>query len=967
MKRNTRGLCVTVLCTALGCLLLPAVARAQSLTAGAVTSQATAAEGVTFDAASIPNGHTFRIAVSFAAPDVVIVHVGWDGQIVVPAGITEFTVAEAPNETHITSSAVEVVVQRDSFGLEIRRLAQDAQPVVLPAGALVMTLADSSPGNPAPVTLAWSSRLAADEAITGMGGQFKELDHRGQTIDSVVRGVYPPTTENASFYPMPWILSSHGYGVLVDSFFPAQFDVAASEPDAVSFKVGAFVTVPPPGLCNGWDWCTTAACTSCMAGNGGFAGSRFKFIMTADPLEAVERLASLIGTSPLPAPWVFKPRMSKNSYAADEVVTRAEEALALDLPVGSIVMEGIPGSIADGTTSGYGRCEPISGCTVDPALQAIVDDLRAIDVNLIVWTVPAVFGEDGSIYTDHDDLMLTGPDGAVYLVPAPQWFSTTGKIPDLTNPAAVAWFASLYDALFDAGVMGLKTDGGEPIYCSGIVAHDGATGWELKNRFSLLYNQTLYEHMQSRTHGQGVLWSRAGYTGGQRFPVYWAGDQFSSYDDFGAVIRYTLNAAASGIPFMSQDIGAIETPHQGNVWDPPPLELYVRWLQFGALSPLMQYHGHSYRDPWMLQPDDAAVALPIYKRYAWLRMNLMPYLYDQARVASERGTPMMRSMLMQFPSDSNARAAELQYMLGPDLLVAPVVVDGARDREVVLPQGGWVGLFDLMSVAGPLDSSFPAPLEDLVAFVREGAIVPLRLGATLQLGESYSAGSYFVLGVFGVGEEDRATYDDGAQRWVSVRNRGNYAHQRIEWDALSDETLLRVLGGKPLTVLANGVSLPEQPALATLLDAPSGFWQDPTGLTIVRPGVIGAATVVELIREQAPNDGGNGDAAAGGASAGGAAETDTGAGCGCSTVPARRSPLLLLALVGLASGHRRRGAAGRRTAGRHSSPRAKSASENRRLPRQVRAAAGAMEARLVRGRRWMAGVAQPLVSPPDSL
>jgi alpha-D-xyloside xylohydrolase len=264
------------------------------------------------------------------------------------------------------------------------------------------------------------------------------------------------------------------------------------------------------------------------------------------------------------------------------------------------------------------------------------------------------------------------------------------------------------------GVDGFKTDFGEQVPEDAVFA-DGSTGGELHNVYPRLYNQATAEALARET--TGILLARSAWHGSQRFSAIFAGDQSS---DFGpatglpSVIVAGQNAGLSGFPYWACDIGGY--------FGTPTDEVFVRWTQFGAFCPIMQIHGTGCREPWRFSP----TTLAIYRRYAQLRMDLLPYVYTLARQAAETGLPMLRALPLEFPDDPGVwdDVAEREYCFGEQLLVAPVYYGLDRFRYLYLPAGGWRDFWTGEWRQGGRVHQVAAELETTPVHARAGAIIP---------------------------------------------------------------------------------------------------------------------------------------------------------------------------------------------------------------------------------------------------
>jgi alpha-D-xyloside xylohydrolase len=362
-----------------------------------------------------------------------------------------------------------------------------------------------------------------------------------------------------------------------------------------------------------------------------------------------------------------------------------------------------------------------------PDPEAFAEGLHRQGLKLSVWQHPYISVES-DLYAEgcRAGYFVRRPDGEVYVIeyglslaprpldtvpvgPGQETWNAPVAIIDLTLPAAVEWYKSLMRPVLEGGLDVFKTDFGEDIPADAVFAN-GMTGAEMHNLYPLLYNQVVYEVTQE-VKGAGLVWSRAGYAGSQRYPTCWSGDPAADFDSLACTIRGGLSIGLSGVPFWSNDIGA----YRGL----PSERLYIRWAQFGLFCPHARCHGESQREPWFFGPR----SVDIFRRYAELRYRLFPYLYSTAHEATRTGLPVMRAMPLAFPHDPNCYDKDLQYMFGPWLLVAPVYDEG-EERTVYLPEGQWIDYWSGQTFHGPANIRVAAPLDVLPIFVRGGAILP---------------------------------------------------------------------------------------------------------------------------------------------------------------------------------------------------------------------------------------------------
>jgi alpha-D-xyloside xylohydrolase len=287
-------------------------------------------------------------------------------------------------------------------------------------------------------------------------------------------------------------------------------------------------------------------------------------------------------------------------------------------------------------------------------------------------------------------------------------------IVDFTNPAARQWFAGHITRLLELGVDAIKTDFGERIPTEGVVYHDGSDPVKMHNFYPIIYNETVFRAIEAaRGSGEAVLFARSSYTSGQRFPVHWGGDCWSTFESMAESLRGGLSLGLSGFGFWSHDIGGFEGT--------APAFIYKRWAAFGLLSSHSRLHGSgSYRIPWAYD-DEACDVLRLFTK---LKCRLMPYLWSAALQAHREGVPMMRAMVLEFPGDPGCDTLDRQYMLGDSLLVAPVFTeDGTVDYY--LPAGRWTNLLTGLVHEGPVWRRERHGFLSLPLMVRPNTVLPL--------------------------------------------------------------------------------------------------------------------------------------------------------------------------------------------------------------------------------------------------
>jgi alpha-glucosidase (family GH31 glycosyl hydrolase) len=426
--------------------------------------------------------------------------------------------------------------------------------------------------------------------------------------------------------------------------------------------------------------------------------------------------AFLDATAPpvLPPSWVFGPWMSGNEWNTQErVLAEVERGEREGIPASVLVIEawsdeqtftafrdaeypvhedGSPHRLADFRF-------PAEGAWPDPV--GLVDTLHAKGIKVLLWQIPLLktgapagsqLACDRRVLVDRGFGVRQG-DGRPYANRG--WWFPRALMPDFTSEEATRWWTEKRRYLVDeVGIDGFKTDGGEHAWGADLRYADGTTGAETNNRYPVLYAQA-YHDLLRRAGVEGVTFSRAGYTGAAAAPCHWAGDEDSTWEAFRASVTAGITAGASGVFFWGWDLA-------GFSGDIPSAELYLRAAAMACFCPIMQYHSEFNhhrtpsrdRTPWNIgeRTGDQRV-VPIYRRFARLRMRLVPYLEEEARHAVERRTPLMKALFFDAPDDERGWGFPHQYFLGRHLLVAPVVEPGAETWDVYLPEGDWVDVW----------------------------------------------------------------------------------------------------------------------------------------------------------------------------------------------------------------------------------------------------------------------------------
>jgi len=535
--------------------------------------------------------------------------------------------------------------------------------------------------------------LAPGEHVTGFGERYDALDHRGTQLDAVVFEQYKSQgAHRRTYLPMPFahVVGGAGWGLHVRTSRRVWFDIGEQVSDRLVIEADV----------------DAASGDSAALSLALYAG---------DPTAVLDAFLAETGRPRVLPDWVFGLWASGNEWNTQAEV---ERQMALhrehDIPVRNVVIEawsdeksftifrdaqyavredGGPMRLADFTF-------PADGAWPDP--KGMVDTLHAHDVRVHLWQIPLLKlrpHPTGQAAADARAALAEGvviresaPDGTLRPYRNRGWWFPLSLMPDLTDERAAAWWTEKRRYLVEeVGIDGFKTDGGEHAWGEDLVYLDGSSGDVANNRFPVAY-AAAYGRLLESAGKAPVTFSRAGFTGSPAHGAYWAGDENSTWEAFRWSMLAGLSAASCGIVYWGWDIAGFSGPI-------PDAELYVRAMAASVFVPIMQYHSEfdhhrlpsNDRTPWNIaeRTGDEAV-IPEVRALVRLRERLVPYLAEAAARAVSSAVPMMRPLYFDHPTDAAVWRHPLQWMLGSDLLVAPVLGPGAREWPVYLPSGSWV-------------------------------------------------------------------------------------------------------------------------------------------------------------------------------------------------------------------------------------------------------------------------------------
>ncbi|MBC6163843.1 alpha-xylosidase [Listeria booriae] len=483
--------------------------------------------------------------------------------------------------------------------------------------------------------------LGVGENIYGLGERFTNFVKNGQTVD--IWNKDGGTSSDQSYKNVPFFVSNKGYGVFVN------------HPENVSFEVGS---------------------EHVSKNQFSVAGERLEYILIYGPSmeEILRKYTDLMGKPALPPAWSFGLWLSTSfctDYNEETVNSFIDGMKDRDIPLDVFHFDCF-------WMKDFEWCSFEWDKRVFPEPEKMLAKLKAKGLKICVWINPYI-AQKSALFAEGKEhgYFIKNRDGSVW-----QWDLWQGgqAIVDFTNPDACAWYRTKLSALIDMGVDSFKTDFGERIPTD-VQYFDGSDPEKMHNYYAYQYNEVVFDLLKEKKGEQeAVLFARSATAGSQKFPVHWGGDCLSTYSSMAESLRGGLSFMLSGFSFWSHDIGGFE---EGATPD-----IYKRWTQFGLLSSHSRYHGNvEYRVPWIFDEE----AVDVTRKFTKLKMRLMPYLFKQAVTAHKKGVPVMRPMVLAYTEDPAAATLDRQYMLGENLLVAPIFNDQGQ-AEFYLPKGKWTNI-----------------------------------------------------------------------------------------------------------------------------------------------------------------------------------------------------------------------------------------------------------------------------------
>ncbi|ASB49699.1 TIM-barrel domain-containing protein [Alkalitalea saponilacus] len=564
----------------------------------------------------------------------------------------------------------QVTIQKKPFEISLRTGSQH-QETILIHGSM-------QNGNSTGVSI----QLQPGEKITGGGSRAIPMDRRGYQLrlNNEPHWGYAWGAENLN-YSVPVFVSDRPYLIFFDAPQRATADIGYSDENIFrleSNKENFTVYI--------------------VTGN--------------DHKETLKEYTLLTGTQPLPPFWALGHLQSRFGYTSQEhAINVADSTIMAGFPLDAMIMD----LYWFGKGIGDFRMGNLTWEAENwPQPQKMIDHFLDNGVKTILITEP-FFLTDSDHYDEMAQKGYFGKDstGNAFVIDD-FWFGPASLI-DVFNPDAMEWFWSKHVPHIEKGIAGWWGDLGEPEKHPAGIYYKAGSSDEIHNIYGHYWSKMLHDKYREHYPDQRLFFlNRAGYAGSQRYSVFpWSGDVSRCWNGFRAQLPIMLGMSMSGIPYMHSDLGGFAAGEKDD-------ELYTRWMQFGVFNPVYRPHGESIPSEPIYFSDDAQ---DVIREFIKLRYELLPYLYTMSWQQTTKGTPLARPLFYEHPDKSEFFDIYDTYYWGDNLLVAPVLEPGITSRDVTLPEGYWIHLFNNQIYSGGQTISVETPFENIPVFVKAGSFI----------------------------------------------------------------------------------------------------------------------------------------------------------------------------------------------------------------------------------------------------
>ena len=619
-------------------------------------------------------------------------------------------------------------------------------------------------------------KLEKDEQIFGAGERALPLNRRGYgfSLNNSPAFGYGEGEHNLN-YSVPFIISSKGYGIFFDNVSNGYFDIGKKQGE--TFEAG-------------------------------FSSGELTYyiIKGNSTAEILQNYTELVGRQPIPARWVFGNLMSRFGYRSEEqlmstVAKMKEENFPMDAVILDLFWFG------DSVKNTMGNLDWVNNKNW-PDPDRMLKELNDQGIKAILITEPYVLMGTKN-YSESKQFHAVDNANKPYTLT--NFYFGFGGLLDLFRKDAGDWFWTKYKKQIEKGVAGWWGDLGEPETHPADMHHNLKDlgikrllgSGEVHNSYGHYWNKMLFEKYQQEFPSERLFnLNRSGFAGSQRYSIFpWSGDVGRNWSGFRAQLPVMLGMSISGVPYIHADAGGFAMGQK----DP---ELYTRWLQFAAFTPVFRPHGSALDEPdngaHNIESEPVFYPDPfksIVRRYIQLRYQLLPYNYTLAYQQAKEGSPLTRPMFYNDNTDANLFNADDQYMWGDNILVAPVLQRGTTERRVYLPKGCWYKYFSNARIKGGQWINELVDINNIPLYVKAGSFIPTA--GAMKNTQQYKSDALSVTYYPSTEDSSYTMYDDDGKTNLSLE-KGKY--ELLHFKAIVDAKKYTI------AISSNGGSFHKKPS-----------------------------------------------------------------------------------------------------------------------------------------------------------
>lgn len=661
--------------------------------------------------------------------------------IAVPDG-ADFSMTEEESKITLTTKKLQVDIKKQPVRITIK----DSK------GNILLKEERKGMGFTTKKDVGCFKEMAEDDYFYGFGEKTGYLNKRGEKLEMWNTDVYAPHNPETDplYQSIPFFITLNrgiSHGIFFDNTYKTFFDFQTGQ-DVYSFSA-----------------------------EGGQLD--YYFLSGPTPKDVIMQYTDLTGRMPIPPKWTLGYHQSRYSYETEGEVREIiryfqEKAIPLDAIYLDIhYMDGFRVFTFDKSRF--------------PNPKALVSDLKEQGIRVVPIVDPGVKEDpEYAVFQEGilEDRFCQYIDGKIYY--GDVWPGNSA-FPDFANSDVRKWWGEKHKFYKDLGIEGIWNDMNEPAVFNETktmdvkVIHndDGVlkTHREMHNLYGLLMGEATYTGMKDLLEGKRpFLLTRAGYSGVQRYAAVWTGDNRSFWEHLQLSVPMIMNLGLSGVPFAGADVGGFAHHSNG--------ELLARWIQVGAFTPFFRNHsaiGFLHQEPWSFGEKYEKII----KKYIGLRYKWLPQLYTLFAEAHEKGIPVMRPLLLEYPDDATTYNMNDQFMLGDNTIVAPIMQPSTNTRAVYLPEGQWVDYWTDEILKGKQYHLVTAPLDTLPIFIKRGTAIAHgdEKGSTAVQDEKLTLHLYYedkTGTIFRLYEDDGSTFDYEAGTYLWKTFHVNYNGNEIK-------------------------------------------------------------------------------------------------------------------------------------------------------------------------------------------